>query len=274
MIKTILILADETLAFETAMVSAVELGRQFGAHLDVLHVRSDPLTYLPLAGGGLSALVIEEVKKRTEMVLSERERKARAAYDRCLTETGVSASWRVAIGGKPEIAAAAARLRDLVLLSRPDNADEASCKNTLEAVLFDGGSPVLLLAPKSLQIIGPKAAVGWNGSSQAARAVAAAIPFLQRATRTTILSAGAVDTYASPEGLVTRLARHDIKSDATEFEPRNRSIGVALLDHCHKAHTSLLVTGAYGHGRLREMILGSVTRDILSMAELPVLMAH
>jgi len=207
MIKTILILADETPAFEMALASAVELGRTFGAHLDVLHVRSDPIDYLPLAGEGLSALMIEEIKKAAEKALRARERKARAAYDRLLAETGVSARWRVAIGGKPEIAAAAARLSDLVLVARPDDSDENSWRKTLEAVLFGGGRPVLLLARKSLPIFGARAAIGWNGSAQAARAVTAALPFLRLAERTTILSAGAVGNYASPGGLVALTCR-------------------------------------------------------------------
>ena len=119
-----------------------------------------------------------------------------------------------------------------------------------------------------------RAAIGWNGSAQAARAVTAVLPFLRLAERTTILSAGAVDNYASPGGLVAHLARHDVKAEAKEIEPRNMSIAEALLDQSRKLQANILVIGAYGHSRLQQIILGSVTKEILSTADLPVLMAH
>jgi nucleotide-binding universal stress UspA family protein len=144
----------------------------------------------------------------------------------------------------------------------------------LNAVLFDTGRPVLLLPRKPVPGIGVRVAIAWNGSAQAARAVMAALPFFRAARQITILSAGPVNPYASPDGLVTYLSRHDVQATAKRLEPEPAAIGSALLEHCRLLQADLLVMGAYGHSRLREMILGGATREILANAELPVLMIH
>ena len=180
MIKTILILADQTTAFETALASGIEFAKRFGAHLDVLHVRADPVGVVPLAAEGLPPSVTEEIRTMAEKTSKEHEHKARATYDRLCASSGVSASWRIATGRKTDIAAAAARLNDLVLVGR-STVDDPSWRNEIESMLFNGGRPLLLLPRDSQPFLGKRAAVAWNGSAQAARAVTGALPFLRLA---------------------------------------------------------------------------------------------
>jgi nucleotide-binding universal stress UspA family protein len=275
MIKTVLVLSQELPGFEPTLVVAAEVGRRFAAHIDVLHIQADPLSMVPFGADGLSATMLEEMRKAAEAAIEERMAEMRAVYDRVFGATGVSTSWHVAIGGEPEIAAAAGRLRDLTVLGRPDDSGDVPWRTTLQALLFNSGRPVLLLPlGEPPPRFGDRVAVAWNGSAQAAHAVAAAPPWLRAATDVTILSAGPVDPHASTAGLITCLARHDIQAAAREFEPHHVPIGKALLEQSHQLQADLLVMGAYGHSRLREVILGGATREILAAADLPVLMAH
>jgi nucleotide-binding universal stress UspA family protein len=83
-----------------------------------------------------------------------------------------------------------------------------------------------------------------------------------------------VDKRAPGEALVAYLARHNLKAVVENVEPHGKSIGHALLEHAQGFGADLLVMGAYGHSRIREMILGGATRDVLAQTTLPVLMAH
>ena len=117
--------------------------------------------------------------------------------------------------------------------------------------------------------------IGWNRSAQAARAVHAALPMLERAGDVVILS---VETGAkrgpSAEQMARYLAWHEVKAEVREFAPDNRSVGEVLLAEAEAAECDLLVTGAYSHSRLRDLLLGGVTRHVLAEADIPVLLAR
>jgi nucleotide-binding universal stress UspA family protein len=274
MIKAILVLADETPRFETTLAFAIELCRKFGAHVDALHFRPDPLTLLPIADEGVPPDLLDEIRKAAAAAADERESAARAIFDRRTKAASVSAGWQVSTGEEIDVATTAARLHDLTVFGRPDDSVEPQWRTIVHAVLFGSGRPVLLLPRTPPSSLGDQVAVAWNGSAEASRAVAESLPLLQQARQVTVLSAGAVDPYASTAGLVGYLARHDVRAVAREFESAHESIGNALLDQAKLAHAELLVMGAYSHSRLREVILGGATREILHDADLPVLMAH
>ena len=186
----------------------------------------------------------------------------------------MSAAWHVSTGEEIDVATAAARVRDLTIFGRPDDSDKPPWRAIVEAVLFGSGRPVLLLPRTPPTSFGDQVAVAWNGSAESARAVAQTLSVFQRAKQVTVLSAGAIDPYASTAGLVDYLARHDVRAVAREFESGHASIGTALLEQAKLSHADLMVMGAYSHSRLREVILGGATREILDNADLPVLMAH
>jgi nucleotide-binding universal stress UspA family protein len=89
-----------------------------------------------------------------------------------------------------------------------------------------------------------------------------------------VLSAGAIDPHASSVALIASLARHGVQAVGREFEPSYKPIGQMLLEQAHQVAARMLVMGAYGHSRLREIVLGGATREVLKLADLPVLMAH
>lgn len=274
MIKAILVLADETPRFEATLASAVELCRKFGAHVDAIHFRPDPMTLLPVSDEGIPPDLLEEIRKSAAAAADERESATRAIFERLSKVAAVPTSWQVSTGEEADVASAAARLRDITIFGRPDDSDEPQWRAIVHAVLFGSGRPVLLLPRRPPSSFGDHVAVAWNGSKEASRAVAESLPFLQRAKQVTVLSAGTIDPYASAAGLVAYLDRHDIRAVAREFESGHDSISKALLDQARQAHADLMVMGGYRHSRLREVILGGATREIVDESELPVLMAH
>jgi nucleotide-binding universal stress UspA family protein len=167
------------------------------------------------------------------------------------------------------------RVFDLIVLGRPDRGDEPPRLATLEAALFEGGRPVLMVPPRTPAAIGETIVIAWNGSTETARTVALGMPILTKAGRVIVLTLEGWGTE-EPSGaeLALRLRRNGVKAEAAARRLDTRSPGEAILEDAAAFHADLLVKGAYTQSRLRQMIFGGATSHILSHAELPVLMAH
>ena len=183
-----------------------------------------------------------------------------------------------------------ARYADLVVISQYNARDKSpSVMRDFPAyVLLHSGRPVLIVpyAPP-LPLLAPPAAarnvlISWNASKEASRAVSAALPLLQRAGQVHVAIFDA-KVHAAEHGdepgaeLLQYLARHGVEARVHLLDGggvRRGDIGEALLSHAGDLSADLLVMGAYGHSRLRETILGGVTRTILQSMTIPVLMAH
>jgi nucleotide-binding universal stress UspA family protein len=273
-IKTILVLADGGSGTAATLTTAVTVARRFSASLDVLHVRADVETMVPVIGEGMSGAMVEQMMSAMQQTVESRASKAKAAHDQVCGAAGVQAVWRERTGRETDIVANAGRLADLIIVGKPNAESETPLAATLDAALFDTGRPVLV-APTAATAIGSRIAIAWNGSAQAARVVAGSMPFLRTADRVMVLTVGEIGRSASATDLVAYLARHDVRAEHEALAADHRvTTGAALLEHAGKTQCDLLVMGAYGHSRLREMILGGATRDVLAAAALPVLMAH
>ncbi|WP_119458909.1 universal stress protein [Rhodospirillaceae bacterium SYSU D60014] len=277
-IKSILVLADGGPGNDAALQMAVTAARQFSAHLDVLHVRADPETMIPIVGEGMSGAMVEQMMDAMTKAAEERVRRARAGFDAFCAGSGLSVAWRDTEGREPEEVAFAGRCSDLIVIAGAEAEGEGNLAATLDAALFDSARPVLVasqpLSSSMAPSMGAHAAICWNGSIQSARAVGAALPFLRHAERVTVLTADEADRRVPAAMLRSYLARHDIRAMDEPFKLGSRSIGKGLLEQAKAVQADLIVMGAYGHSRLREMILGGATRELLSSSSLPVLMAH
>jgi nucleotide-binding universal stress UspA family protein len=144
---------------------------------------------------------------------------------------------------------------------------------TLEAVLLDSGRPLLIVPPGGAADFGGPVAVAWNGSVEASRAVAAAMPFLLAAPRVTVVAVGEDDQPAAlAQGLARFLAWHGLQAETKAVRAGEEGVGSALLAALGDA--GLLVMGAYTHSRFRQLVFGGVTRHVLANAGLPVLVSH
>ncbi|MBK8906560.1 MAG: universal stress protein [Rhodospirillales bacterium] len=284
-IRKILVAVDGSPGGRIAVDAALITARAFGAHVEGLHVRPDPRDAVPLLGEGVSGAMVDELIVLTEQETQARAKIARAMFDElCHTHglriadrpaAGPSGAWVEATGRTDDMVVARARLADLVVVERPLAEMEAVAGMTLNAALYEGGRPVLVPAGTPSPQIGRNVAVAWNGSAESARAVSGALSFLKAAETVTVLTAGSAATSPDrAEDLVDYLAWHEIDARRGAVTSEDGPVGARILEACRSAGADLLVIGAYTHSRLRELIMGGVTRHVLANARIPLLMAH
>ena len=192
------------------------------------------------------------------------------------TSNQASCRWREETGSAGDILPEEARLADLVVLAQDETARDLGAPG-IEAVLFGSGR-ALLLAPKSEPTsVGTTVAIAWNGGRAASRAVAAAMPLLSQAGRVVILSGDrpALGRASDPNRLAEGLACHGITAASHGVTAGGQHMSKVLMRSAVELGCDMLVMGAYGHSRFREMVLGGVTRGVLDApVDLPILMAH
>ena len=272
-------------AGEAALATAISVAQRWDAHLLALHVRVDSRDVAPLAGEGLSGAMIEEMMSATEKESGERARAVRALFDdfvhrEALTVreplagmTGASISFATMTGREEDLVAQQARLADLVVVAHPEAGEDVSSSDALHAALFESGRPLVIAPQIPPASIGRRICIAWNGTAESASAVYAALPWLSRAEAVRVLSA---DEYQrrGPEApeLLEYLALHGIEAERATFRPIEREVGAGLLAAAGEFGADLVAMGAYSHSRLRQLILGGVTRHVLENAQLPIMM--
>lgn len=283
-IRKILLPLTGTAAGEAALATALQVARLWDAHVTALHVRVDARDVAPLAGEGLSGAMIEEMMAATEKESEARSDAVRAMFDHFVRQHGVAAAdptphagatadFTAVTGREEELVAHRARLADLTVVPHPEAGDDVSSSDALHAVLFDSGRPVLMAPQRAPDTLGTRICLAWNGTAESAAGVLAALPWMQRAQAVRVLFA---DEYQrrgpGAADLVAYLALHGIRAEVAPFRPVEREVGRGLLAAAKEFGADMLAMGAYSHSRLRQLILGGVTRHVLEHATLPVLM--
>jgi nucleotide-binding universal stress UspA family protein len=264
--RTILVDLTADGPVEARLDVARSLAARFEAALIGMHVMPEPFVQLPMWEGGGGVYVLPEVIEAQRKVNLEAKERVRAAFDRTCGATP-TAAWREAEGDPVRLLAAAAHASDLVVASR------GGALGTAEQLVTATGVPVLALPPEPPRDFGRVALVAWKGSPEATRAVHDALPFLQRAAADrVVLCAVGEEAAASLEEAAAMLERHGVPVQPERVERTDgRSAGEILLAQAAAHGAGLLVMGAYGHARLRELVFGGVTRHVLHAATLPVL---
>jgi nucleotide-binding universal stress UspA family protein len=178
----------------------------------------------------------------------------------------------------PEMLTKYARFRDLTIMPVPEG-DEFD-QWYAESVIFGSGRPALIIPHdwkrrETFQL--NTAVVAWDLSRPAARAVADAIPLLQKVSQVYVVSVAGdkdIDQERSAVELARHLAHHRIEVTVETVDSRGQDVGSAIAAHCASRNADLLVMGAYGHSRIRQFIFGGATRSMLARPTLPVLMSH
>ena len=256
-IRKILLPLQAVVTAEEAFSTAVLVARLWNAHLEVLHITAN---------------------RDQESAVHDLFERLTAEYGLAVAEPKPgtdkpTASFLAVTGREPNIVANQARLADLIVLSHPAGAKEVSSSDALHAVLFDSARPVLI-APRTVPpVIGNRICLGWNGTAESASAVMTALPWLQRAQSIRILwSEDYQRRGPSAPDLQEYLAAHGLIADGAMFQAINNVVGAGLLAAANEFDCDLLVMGAYSHSRIRQMILGGVTRHVLEHAAVPVMM--
>jgi nucleotide-binding universal stress UspA family protein len=272
-------------AGEAALGTALAVARSWNAHVLALHVRVDSRDVAPLAGEGLSGAMIEEMMTATERESLARAQAVRAVFESVVAGQQVrvgepapgeripSASFAVVTGREDELVAQQARLADVTVVPHVADEEDVAASDALHAVLFDSGRPVLIAPTTAPETIGKRICIGWNGTAESASAVASALPWLERAEAVRVLTAEEYQRRGpAGQDLAEYLALHDIAAEVATFRPVDREVGAGLLHAAEEFGADLLAMGAYSHSRLRQLILGGVTRHVLEHARLPVMM--
>ncbi len=256
-----------------------------GGHVEVLHVKRDPREAIPLVGEGLSPDLVQRMLDEATQDAGRRAHHARTTFDAWVDRSGAAFSaepaasaalttrWTETVGRLESIVPTAGRLADLIVLSRPGTSG-ADGQGVVEAALFGSGRPVLLVPPGA-SVRRDEAAIFWNGSAEAARAVGAALPALRRSTKVHILRLDEhPDATPAKSELADYLAWHGISASVATLAADYRDPGEALLQEAARLGANLIVMGAYTHSRMRQMILGGVTSHVMTAASVPILLSH
>lgn len=262
---------------DVAMDFAVSTAAAFDAHLAGIAFVYEPIIPAMVDMYGMPPEVIESQRV-------ENENMAKAALGRfedAARGAALSAEPRMVdaqVATAPGRFADIARRFDLSVLGQPEPDQPTLDRLMIEAALFDTGRPMLVVP--YIQSTGLKLdhiMLAWDGSRSAARAAGDALPFIRRGKLVEIVivaSDGAKSDEMPGADIAQHLARHGAKVELNRIVTTETDVANTILSHAADSSADFLVMGGYGHSRLREFILGGVTREILTSMTIPTLMSH
>jgi len=280
LLKTILVLLDESEDSSARLDVACSLAKSHGAHLTALAMSQQFSTYLAVGVDAAAATVdvghIEESQKKAQAI-------ALAAKNH-IDSRGLlgEARWtsREAFGLR-EAAGVQGRHANLTIAGQPvDGFNRDLREAALEGALFSSGRPILLIpANWNKPIKASHVIVAWDGSRQAARALSDAALFFDRAAKTTIVM---VDPEPKHGGLgpdpgvdiATVLARHCSRVELDRIPHAGASAAQALLARANDTASDFIVMGGYGHSVMREQLFGGVSREMIETTTIPLFLSH
>lgn len=192
---------------------------------------------------------------------------------------GASVSWQEDVGDEFDRITSHARYHDMVVLAGGEDRPGRLPTEALGGIIIGSGRPVLLVPPVPVPKPFDNIAIAWKNRSEAARAMTAAMPLIERARRIDVFSAsepGARTAEASGDAdrVVRQLRWYGLNASAHLLVPTEKTAADAVLQKAKEAKADLIVMGAYGHSRVREFIFGGFTERILKGVDLPVLLFH
>jgi nucleotide-binding universal stress UspA family protein len=274
MIKDILVNLSVGKPHDVAGDFAISAAALFDAHVSGLALAKDYPIGLPLACDSTAIFNTYRIEQNIEA------KRAVDAFQAGARLAGVVFDSRIIIETAADLAEVfgmTARHYDLAVVAQAYTPYDRLESSIIEAALFGSGRPVLVvpyIQNKGLRL--GRVMVCWDGSLSAARAVADALPLLQRAGQVDIMTVDTKERRNALPGaqIAEHLARHALNVNLSTMVASDIEVADVILSQVADSVTDLIVMGAYGHSRLRELVLGGVTRDILASMTAPVLMAH
>lgn len=276
MLKDLVVNLSPAGSSDPAADYALSVAATFEAHIAGVAFAFEPIIPVTAMGGVASDII--------DSAIAENERTAKAALDRfesAAKKRGVSAETRsitAILADAADQLGRIARRFDLCVVPQADPEKPGPEDLFVQSVLFASGRPLLIVP--YIQ----KAAIKldhvlccWDGSQTSARAIADAMPFLQKA-KTIDLFIVATDKVRRNEisgaDMAQHLARHGFKINVEQVVAKDIDVASAILSYAADSSADFLVMGGYGHSRWREFVLGGATRGILSAMTVPTLMSH
>ena len=280
-LKDLLVYVDATPRSAARMELAARLAIQHNAHLTGLNVIDIPsANYFYGAAMPFVPTNPEEIVERIRAEAVEAAKPVEAAFRECLRRNGIEGEWRLVEGPPPVTVALHARYADLTIVGQPNREEPQDADAVLVTTVMTSGRAVLAVPfAGDFPSIGEHVLVAWNASREAARALNDSLPLLLNAKRVTVLAINpqrgvGVHGDVPAADIALHLARHGLKAEAAHTVARDIADGEALLSYAADIGADLIVAGAYGHSRARELVFGGVTRTLIAEMTAPVLFSH
>ncbi|HVN35734.1 MAG TPA: universal stress protein [Casimicrobiaceae bacterium] len=276
-LKSILVHLDRSKHCRQRLDAAMRLAVDFRAQLVG--------TYLVAGielGPSIARLLPQDLVERRLRELGDAERESEQLFREAAATARVAAEWRAPAGAPFDAAVAHGRCADLVVLGQSNAEDPESVfvDELIATTILSTARPTLIvphIGPRPT--LGANVLVAWDGGREASRAIADSLPFLERAKSVTVITVNpesggrAVDSPAIAR-LAGYLAAHGVTPVVDRDSVSDIAIGERLLSRAADLSSDLIVMGGYAHARLRELVLGGVTRTMLERMTVPVLMSH
>jgi nucleotide-binding universal stress UspA family protein len=274
--KEILVLVDASPASQQRVEVAVQYAEKLGAHLTGLFITPD--VNIP---GFFEKSLFREALQQHEAEVLQRSDKLKTVFMQATSALAAGSDWVLEQGGFSEISIGYSRGADMTIIGQSDpGAVENPATGAPDQVILRSGRPTLVIPYVKVPAVIPAkhVLVAWDGSREAARALHDAIPLLQLAEKVVLFTIAepksAAAQYARPDLVLKHLQRYGIAAQGTHLSKSELGIGDMLLNHLVDTGADMLVAGAYGHSRLREVVLGGVTQSLLSHCSIPVMMSR
>lgn len=269
---------------DNVFAHAAALARRFNAHVEVTHCRPRPQDLMPY-GVPVPAFLKDQLQEQVAHLADQVESGLKGEFDALAKAFGIivsdkplldraTASWVEEQGRQVEVIKRHGRLADLVAVAQPDSNGMLGV-NSLKAALFHTGRPTLM-CPETDGVpvdLGSHIAIAWNGSTEAARAVALGKGLIDEAQAVTILTGGEEVYGTRADDLVEYLKLSGLTPAVDRFSGTG-NIGEELLKRAKAVGANLLVMGAYGDNYEKEVMFGGNTQSIIGSADMPVMMVH
>ncbi|MFC6490314.1 universal stress protein [Nitratireductor sp. GCM10026969] len=277
--KTILVPVEMHDLASTTLETAAFFGKTFGSYLEGFPL--SPALSPFLAADAMGATIVYDSDFRHDGTAPD---EARRMFERTMHAHGVpaaeaeSGALRFGWHGEPQgdnFVGSYGRVFDITVVGRPGSRAGQPRASTLEAALFESGRPVLIAPPRAPSRMGETIMIAWNGSTETARTIGFAMPLLQHARRAIVLTVEGSSVPGPTGEEVGRYLRYNgINCEMRSVAPGSRSAGKTILDEAAECGCDLLIKGAFTQSRIRQMIFGGATRQIIAESTLPVFMAH
>jgi nucleotide-binding universal stress UspA family protein len=286
MIKTILVPLDGSERSADVLDTALVIADRFTAHIKAVHVRehaSEPFMF-----SGLPATYRKEFVKMSGKAVEAVVATVQQQFNDFCTRSGVkklrkpgvstqlSASLHILEGDAETVLGSESRLVDVIAMSRPTQhrIGGPTVGALHEALMLRSGRPVLIVppAPEWQAHKVDHAAIGWNDSVEASRALSMTLPWLTQVKKVSVLVSK--EREANVEEVTGYLKRHGCKTDYHVIGGRGSNVGKRMLSSCGEIGAEFLVVGGFSHTRTRQRLFGGVTSYLLSNTDIITVMAH
>ena len=278
--KDLLVHMDDAIDSRVQLEAGLWLAEKYQAHMSALYAPSKPILYY-----GSSLLGMDVVDTKTIEVqfnaLKEQAKQAKQLFQ-TVTDSAYTSTDYQTYSGEPRalINKHSAYFDLLVVGQNGDRSLVSPQASMVDSILLESSCPVLVVPQQETPLsIGSKVLIAWNGSREAACAMHNALPFLLKAERVDVvmvLSEGESEAWQdTEEKLTAHLSQYGITPNVIQLPERDgREPAETILSEGEAREVNLIVMGAYGHSRLREIFIGGATRYMLENSTIPLLMSH